>query len=610
MLLVNQGAIQLFSHAAGALLCVFLLAVVMRKHRRAAEDLLLSGLVAAGAVWHLASGLGIYLAVVGREQEQLIRALAAIRTAVSYLAPIMFLYLSLLWAKARRTAFPYTRFYGWLAASLAAIAVASIDPTMLAVASLAAPLCLLRFIYRFQILDFVISRRVLFVFTLAGATALYLVVVRGLALWLASTTDVFAPLVEVTFVLGAAVTWLPMYEIITRFFSRQSRIYADFSKRVIEEAAPILDLRARAQYLVGQVGKTFELRRAALVLGADPPLVAEYGPRAAALDASALGELAAWLAAEDHDLVHVKRLRRRDSAHRILSAGGFNYLFPLRYEDRLTGMLLADTSPRVFLDENETTLLGLCRQISLSVESCRLAESKIRLEKELLLQQHLATLGKVAATIAHEVKNPLASIKTLAQLMREDPDVAERYGRDLDYLVSETDRLNNSMQQLLTYSRPLPEPAGEVALSELLDSIAGFIARESSKQDVLIERRIAPDLKLARADRQTVQQVLLNLLLNAVQASPAGGRVQLEAAREADGRIRIRITDEGSGIPEAIREKIFEPFFTTKQQGTGLGLAIVRKNIRQLDGELELQTPVAGGRGTSVSVLLPENGGH
>jgi signal transduction histidine kinase len=599
MLLVNQGAIQLFSHAAGALLCIFLLAVVTRKHRRAVEDWLLSGLVAAGAVWHLASGLGIYLVVVGREQAQLISAMAAIRTAVSYLAPAMFLYLSLLWAKARRTAFPYTRFYGWLAASIAAIAVASIDPTMLAVASLAAPLCLLRFIYRFQILDFVISRRVLFVFTLAGATALYLVVVRGLALWLASTTDVFAPLVEVTFVLGAAVTWLPMYEIITRFFSRQSRIYADFSKRVIEEAAPILDLRARAQYLVGQVGKTFELRRAALVLCADPPLVAEYGAQAGGLDPKAIEELAAWLTAEGHD-----------NAHRIQSAGGFNYLFPLRYEDRLTGMLLADTAPRVFLDENETTLLGLCRQISLSIESCRLAESKIRLEKELLLQQHLATLGKVAATIAHEVKNPLASIKTLAQLMREDPDVAERYGRDLDYLVSETDRLNNSMQQLLTYSRPLPEPAGEVLLSELLDSIAGFIARESSRQNVGIERRIAPDLKLARADRQTVQQVLLNLLLNAVQASPAGGRVQLEAAREADGRIRIRITDEGPGIPEAIREKIFEPFFTTKQQGTGLGLAIVRKNIRQLDGELELQTPVAGERGTSVSVLLPENGGH
>jgi signal transduction histidine kinase len=599
MLLVNQGAIQLFSHAAGTLLCVFLLAVLVRKHRRAPEDLLLSGLVAAGAVWHLASGMGIYLAVVGREQAQSISALAAIRTAVSYLAPAMFLYLSRLWAKARRAAVPYSRFHGWLAVSLAAVAAASLDPTMLAVASLAPPLCLLRFIYRFQILDFVIGRRVLFVFTLAGATALYLVVVRGLALWLASTTDVFAPLLEVTFVLGAAVTWLPMYEIITRFFSRQSRIYADFSKRVIEEAAPILDLGARAQYLVGQVGKMFELRRAALVLCADPPLVAEYGAQAAAPGPKAIEELAAWLTAEGHD-----------NAHRIQSAGGFNYLFPLRYEDRLTGMLLADTSPRAFLDENETTLLGLCRQISLSIESCRLAESKIGLEKELLQQQHLATLGKVAATIAHEVKNPLASIKTLAQLMREDPEVAERYGRDLDYLVAETDRLNRSMQQLLTYSRPLPEAAGEVALSELLESTAEFFARESSKQDVGIERQIAPDLKLARADRQTVQQVVLNLLLNAVQASPAGGRVELEADREAGGRIRIRITDEGPGIPEAIREKIFEPFFTTKQQGTGLGLAIVRKNIRQLDGEFELQTPVAGGRGTSVSVLLPENGGR
>jgi signal transduction histidine kinase len=305
----------------------------------------------------------------------------------------------------------------------------------------------------------------------------------------------------------------------------------------------------------------------------------------------------------------VKRLRQNDAARRILADSGFNYLFPLRYEDRLTGMLLADTAPRVFLDENETTLLGLSRQISLSIESCRLAESKIRLEKELLRQEHLATLGKVAATIAHEVKNPLSSIKTLAQLMREDPEVVARYDRDLDYMISETDRLNSCVQQLLTFARPLPGPGGEVALSELLEGAAGFLARESAKQGVRIECRVAPDLKLARADRQTVQQVVLNLLLNAIQASPCGGLVQLEAVREEAGGIRLRISDDGPGIPAEIREKIFEPFFTTKQQGTGLGLAIVRKNIRQLGGEIELRTPLAGGRGTCVSVAFPENGG-
>jgi signal transduction histidine kinase len=454
-----------------------------------------------------------------------------------------------------------------------------------------------------------ISRRVLFVFTLAGVSAIYLLLVRVLAVLLAAATDAFGPLVEVTLILGAAVTWLPVYEIITRFFSRQSAIYAEFGKRVIEEAARILDLGPRSQYLVEQVGKTFRLRRAALVLCGEPPRVAEYGPRTGTLPPEKLKDLAAWLDTRSHDVVHVKRLRLQDVGHQILSDSGFNYLFPLRYEDRLTGMLLADTTPRAFLDENETTLVGLSRQISLSIESCRLAESKIGLEKELLLQEHLATLGKVAATIAHEVKNPLSSIKTLAQLMREDPTVLERYDRDLDYMIAETDRLNGCVQQLLTFARPLPEPSGEVALSELLEGAADFLSRDSEKQGIHIDRRVAPGLKLAQANRQTVQQVVLNLLLNAVQASPCGSRVKLDAGREAGGKIRFRITDNGPGIPDEIRQKVFEPFFTSKHQGSGLGLAIVKKNVRQLGGEIDLTTPVAGGRGTCVSVAFPENGG-
>ncbi|MCX6633705.1 MAG: hypothetical protein NT090_01205, partial [Acidobacteria bacterium] len=400
MLLVNLFAIRLLSYAAGTLLCVFLLAILTRKHKHAAEDWLLTGLVAAGAVWHFTNGLQHYLVVVGRESGQLISTLEATRLLASCLAPALLLHLSLLWTNllrtvirwcclalypvalvvwwsrpnggpllaglamaasaaallyARRTAvLPYDRFYGWLALCLIALTAASLDSTLLAVASLAAPLCLLRFIYRFNLFDFLIGRRVLFVFTLAGVSALYLILVRALARWLEATTEAFGPLVEVTLVLGAAVTWLPMYEIITRFFSRQSKIDADFSKRVIEEAAGILDLRSRTEYLVEQIGKTFGLRRAALVLRDDPGRVAEYGPRTGTLPLKRLKELAAWLETGGHDVVHVKRLRQNEAARRILASAGFNYLFPLRYEDRVTGMLLADTAPRVFLDENET----------------------------------------------------------------------------------------------------------------------------------------------------------------------------------------------------------------------------------------------------------------
>jgi signal transduction histidine kinase len=123
-----------------------------------------------------------------------------------------------------------------------------------------------------------------------------------------------------------------------------------------------------------------------------------------------------------------------------------------------------------------------------------------------------------------------------------------------------------------------------------------------------VEYRVEPALRVAGADRQSVQQIVLNLALNALQASSAGGRVLLEASRDGGGQVVLRVTDEGPGVPPDLRERIFEPFFTTKQQGTGLGLAIVQKNVRHLGGELELISPVAQGHGTCFTIRLPAEG--
>jgi len=102
-----------------------------------------------------------------------------------------------------------------------------------------------------------------------------------------------------------------------------------------------------------------------------------------------------------------------------------------------------------------------------------------------------------------------------------------------------------------------------------------------------------------------IKQVVLNLVLNAVQASRAGGTVTLEAGLGAEGRVRFAVSDQGPGIPAELREKIFEPFYTTKQKGTGLGLSIVRKNVRQMGGELRVESPLENGQGTRFEVSIP-----
>jgi signal transduction histidine kinase len=288
-----------------------------------------------------------------------------------------------------------------------------------------------------------------------------------------------------------------------------------------------------------------------------------------------------------------------------LDERGFDYLFPLWYEERLIGLLLVDPAPRTFLDEDEPILLGLASQISQSIETCRLIEEKIGLERSLAQQKNLASLGKAAATIAHEVKNPLSSMKTLAQLMREDPEVEQRYARDLGYMIGEIDRLNASVGQLLSFARIAPAKNSEIELSVLLENTARTLNRQFAAEGIRVDFGGEAGLRLERSNPELIQQIVLNLALNAAQASRHGDCVRIEARGCPDGRTVIRVTDQGQGIPEELRQQIFDPFFTTKQKGTGLGLAIVKRNVDQLQGIIEVESPLAEGRGTAVTVSLP-----
>ncbi len=478
------------------------------------------------------------------------------------------------------------RFRLLLGAALAALPAAALaagtDSAAFASAALAPGLTLAWFVYRYDLLGLRISRRLVFAVSLGLVFAVYLLLVKRVAEILEDEFDAFRSLVELALILAATLVWLPLYGWMTRMLSRRTQLYAGFSKRLIEEAARRLDLYERARFLEAEVRSTFGLRRALLVAGEPPP---------------ELAALAARVRQHRTEVLHAEE----DPA---LARLGFSYLFPLWYEDRLNGLLLLDCSPRIYLDEDEAILLGLSRQISHSLETCRLVDEKISLERTLVQQEHLAGLGKVAAAIAHEIKNPLSSIKTLVQLMREDPAVEQAYGRDLNYIVAEVDRLNQTVQQLLSFSRPAPPLEGEVDVSALLARTADVLARQYEASGIRVEGCVEPNLRLKRAGAEIIQQIVLNLALNAVQASPAQSRVRLEAASEP-GRVRIAVSDQGPGIPRELQEKIFEPFYTTKQKGAGLGLSIVRKNVRQLGGEIRVASPIENGRGARVEVVLP-----
>ena len=459
-------------------------------------------------------------------------------------------------------------------------------------------LCLLYHIIRFNVLGLFISRRIVFAGVLGGVSAVYLLLARRASDWAQQEFEAFGPVIEVMLILAAVSVWVPLYAWMNRTLSKRTQVYADFGKHLIQETAAIFDFDQRLEYTARELGKTFKLARVLLIAVEDPePRIASFGAPAPGLDIAGLVK-----AVEDQKLDAVVGPRSESG---VLTGTGFNYLFPLWYEERLAGLLLIDPSPRAYLDEDEAILWGLSPQISHTIESCRLLERKISLEKALARSEHLASLGQMAATIAHEVKNPLSSIKTLAQFMRENGELNDGYRRDLSYIVAEVNRLNSCVEQLLTFARPVPEGTEEVAVHDLIESISRVLNREYAEQHVQFEYRAPKGLTLRNVDPQSLHQIVLNLAINAAQASSTGGVVEINAVRETAGSVTITVADHGAGIPLEIQSRIFDPFFTTKQKGSGLGLAIVAKNVRHLGGDVRLDSPLDGDLGTAITVTLP-----
>ncbi|MFU8818219.1 MAG: ATP-binding protein [Desulfurivibrio sp.] len=226
------------------------------------------------------------------------------------------------------------------------------------------------------------------------------------------------------------------------------------------------------------------------------------------------------------------------------------------------------------------------------------------MEREVQKHEHLVTLGKMAAGVAHEVRNPLSSIKGLATLLGNRFPAGDRDHDTARLLVNEVERLNRSIGELLDYARPLPLNRRLCDLNRLLQNSLKLVAADADALKVRLELTPAPALPPFALDPDRITQVLLNLYLNALQAMPQGGvlRVRAEAAPDAAGRIRLVISDDGCGIAEADLPRITDPYFTTKPDGSGLGLAMVQKIIDEHGGKMTIESREH--QGTRVTLTL------
>jgi signal transduction histidine kinase len=216
--------------------------------------------------------------------------------------------------------------------------------------------------------------------------------------------------------------------------------------------------------------------------------------------------------------------------------------------------------------------------------------------------ERLSAVGQLSAGLAHEIRNPLASIAGAVGIIERNSGSESKRSECLGIIKRETERLNRLLTSFLDFARPRPPQYHPIDLSATLDSVIALAAHAVDRKPIVLRKETPPNLPTIECDPEQLKQVLLNLLINAIQASPDDGHVVL-AARNEGSKVFIRVKDEGCGIAPAIRERIFDPFFTTKESGTGLGLSVAHQIIEQHGGILTAEANPD--KGMTFSVVLP-----
>jgi len=298
--------------------------------------------------------------------------------------------------------------------------------------------------------------------------------------------------------------------------------------------------------------------------------------------AVALGLLASWIISRGL----ARPLKELTGAMAVVGSGRLDHPIPVHTRDEIGELASAFARMTANLRQNMADLE--------------------RTQEQLVQSEKLASIGEMAAAVAHGLRNPLASLRAAAQLVRRHPD-APSAREHLDAIIAEVDRLDRRISHLLSFSRPAPFRPMPERLPRLVEGVLPAFAEPIRERGVALELDLPAGLPEVRVDPMQLEQAIVELVSNALDAMPAGGRLRI-GARTMNGAgdpadVAVEVSDTGGGIPEHLLAAVCEPFFTTRQDGTGLGLAIARRYVEQNGGRLEIDS--RPGEGTTVRVRLP-----
>ncbi len=441
--------------------------------------------------------------------------------------------------------------------------------------SLAAFLCvqgplwkLLKGVQRFNFLQIGRQRNLIYAVSGVFLALLYLSLVRRASLWLEPYLPPEASAALLLFL--PIVFFEPLQRRVRQSLRQTAQTEVDRAQKLmgpINEVARLGDLEKLCAFAEGWIAEQLQLAGAKLELGARDGLPG-YG---------------------------------------VVAKSSAEEVFVMGRSGKFLGRLRVRAFGAMISGETYAALELICEQLPAAFDLCRLIEEKLQLERELAERERLALVGQMAASISHNLKNPLGSIKTILQVQMESPELPASLRGETQMVLEEINRLSARLNQLLQFSRPGVRAGGGAQICDLrqvAETVMNVLRHTADERSVALQCAASNGEARAAIGEEAANDILSNVVLNAIEAAPDRGNVRLTL--QSGGKFcSVSVEDDGPGISAADQARVLRPFFTTKARGTGLGLAIVDRRLTEAGGSLEIHSPLTDGRGTRISLHFP-----
>jgi len=478
------------------------------------------------------------------------------------------------------------------------------------------------YVYRYNFYRLVVKPSLVYSIIYGSVMAVYLLGIRRLGEYLKQFPEVNSTFIEGLLLIALVFAFQPFREAfqtrLDKIFFRDRYFYQQILRELSDTIIGIVDLENLLNTIREALTSAFKVKSLTLVvfqLNAKKPEIYKTVGHQDFKDFLSL--INAFTATRK------LRLRQQIKDRRVITALVQNKLelaVPIFYQNKMMGMICLSVKQtgNAYSEDEIDMLQTFANQIALAIQNARLVQERLNLEARIYQSEKLNSLGQMATTMSHEIKNPLSSIKSIIQVLHES--AAGEEARDLAVVINEINRLNSILEKLLSFASPSEARVESVSITEIINDVIALLKYQANKYQIVIHFIDTKTNAIIKAKKQSIREIIFNLVLNAIQSIAHDGEIQISleqqksvskikmASRWVDfSRVKnwyiLKVKDNGTGISSENIEQIFDPFFTTKTVGTGLGLSIVKQNVEEAGGFINIESELH--KGTEFSVYFP-----